>query len=378
MNNQRPLRPISSNLATPSHTRECSICKQDHFVFACKAFLKMPVADRSKAIKNSKLCLNCLRSTSHKAKDCTSRGCKSCDRRHNTLLHFSSSSNAKGESSKDVSQEEPAKHTPIVTSAIQDSEYSQVRLSTVRLQVLDVEERPHSCRALLDPGSQLNLITEALVSRLRLPRHSSNTPIIGINQMASFARDMVKVSLISNHYSYRREVECLVLKHITNRLPVTSFNKLKMKIPPNLKLADPSFHLPGDIDILISATVFWESLCVGQIKATEDHPVIQKTLFGWTLGEAIQDPGANQTSKICNLVTNHQLDESLTQLWENERIPERSNHTHKEKLCEKHFTRTHRRDPDGRFIVQLPFKDSSIEQGESRDMALRRLHSLKR
>lgn len=87
-----------------------------------------------------------------------------------------------------------------------------------------------------------------------------------------------------------------------------------MKIPPNLKLADPSFHLPGDIDILISATVFWESLCVGQIKATEDHPVIQKTLFGWTLGGAVRNPGANQTLKSCNLVTNHQVDENLIRL----------------------------------------------------------------
>lgn len=127
---------------------------------------------------------------------------------------------------------------------------------TVRLQVLDVEEKSHSCRTLLNPGSQSNLITEALLNRLRLLRHSSNTPIIGINQMASLARDMIKVSLISNHYSYRREVDCFVLKHITNRLPATSFNKLKIKIPPNLKLADPTFHLPGDIDILISATVF--------------------------------------------------------------------------------------------------------------------------
>lgn len=169
------------------------------------------------------------------------------------------------------------------------------------------------------------------------------------------------------------------MKHITNRLPATSFNKLKMKIPPNLKLADPSFHLPGDIDILISATVFWESLCVGQIKATEDHPVIQKTLFGWTLGGAIRDPGANQAPKSCNLVTNHQLDEGLTRLWESERISERSNYTHEDKLCEEHFTRTHRRDPDGRFVVQLSFKDGSIEQlGESRDMALRRFHSLER
>lgn len=131
MNKQRPSRPTSSNLATPSRTKECPVCKQDHFVFACEAFLKMPVADRSKSIRNNKLYLNCLRSTSHKAKDCTSRGCKSCDKRHNTLLHFSSESNARGESSKDVSQEEPAKHTPIVTSGVQDSENSQVWLSTV-------------------------------------------------------------------------------------------------------------------------------------------------------------------------------------------------------------------------------------------------------
>lgn len=211
INKQYPSKPTSSNVATSSHAIECPVCKQDHFVFTCEAFLKMPVADRPKAIRNSKPCLNCLRSTSHKAKDCTFRDCKSCDKQHNTLLHFLSASNIKSETSKDINQEEPARHMPTVNSTVQDSEHPQVWLSTVK--VLDVEGRPHLCQALLDPGSQSNLITEALVNRLRLPRYSSNTPIIGINQMASLARDMVKILLISNHYSYKREVDCLVLKH---------------------------------------------------------------------------------------------------------------------------------------------------------------------
>ncbi|KMQ87773.1 hypothetical protein RF55_12860 [Lasius niger] len=86
-------------------------------------------------------------------------------------------------------------HSSTVTNAtiLHEDGSRQVWLSTAIIQVLDVDGRAHPYRALLDPGSQSNLITEALTKKLRLPRRTANVPIIGVNQVMSLARDILKI-----------------------------------------------------------------------------------------------------------------------------------------------------------------------------------------
>jgi len=131
--------------------------------------------------------------------------------------------------------------------------------------------------------------------------------------------------------------------------------------------------------MLIGATIFWESLCVGRIKATSERPVLQKTLFDWILGGSSESTRQKRMPTHCNLITNQQLDASLTRFWEQEQCPKRITLTDEEKLCEQHFVETYRRDNEGRFIVQLSFRGDIIEQlGESKDIALRRFYTLER
>lgn len=261
-----------------------------------------------------------MRSTLHQAKNCSSRGCKTCGKRHNTLLHFAASSDAQADSQRNTKQRDAISHASTVTNATvrQENDNHQVWLSTAIIHVLDIRGKAHPCMALLDPGSQSNLITDALARKLKLSHHTANVSIIGVNKVMSLARDIVKVRISSRHYSFQRDVDCLVLKRITDKLPSVSFNKSKMNIPQNLRLADPNFHISGEVDMLIGATVFWESLCVGQIKATVEHPVIQKTLFGWILGGSSESTIQSRSPTLCNLITNQQLDTRLTKFWKSE------------------------------------------------------------
>ena len=71
------------------------------------------------------------------------------------------------------------------------------------------------------------------------------------------------------------------------------------------------------------------------------------------------------------------LDEKLEQFWKIEEV-----HTQKKKqiqqdFCEIHFSKTHTRDREGRFIVELP-KDDKVKLGDSFEQALRRFKSLER
>ncbi|KMQ91221.1 hypothetical protein RF55_8939 [Lasius niger] len=66
---------------------KCSFCKSDYSIYHCKDFLDLNTARRNAEIRKLKVCLNCLRSTSHVANKCPSSACRVCKAKHNTLLH---------------------------------------------------------------------------------------------------------------------------------------------------------------------------------------------------------------------------------------------------------------------------------------------------
>jgi len=54
-------------------------------------------------------------------------------------------------------------------------------------------------------------------------------------------------------------------------------------IPNNIKLADPNFNVSSSIDMLIGAELFWRIICAGQIRQSNNAPILQKTHFVWII-----------------------------------------------------------------------------------------------
>lgn len=65
---------------------------------------------------------------------------------------------------------------------------------------------------------------------------------------------------------FKAELRCLVLRKIVQDISNASMRRLDIRVPPGIKLADPNFMEPSKIDMLIGAGIFWDLLCVGQIK----------------------------------------------------------------------------------------------------------------
>ncbi|XP_063923056.1 uncharacterized protein LOC135137362 [Zophobas morio] len=140
-----------------------------------------------------------------------------------------------------------------------------------------------------------------------------------------------------------------------------------------IDLADPAFDKPGRIDMLIGAGLFWRILESGNHIQNYRQPAFQETKLGWIVGGELQTT-CQPTSLNCLLLT-EDLDEKLEQFWKIEEV-----HTQKKKqiqqdFCEIHFSKTHTRDREGRFIVELP-KDDKVKLGDSFEQALRRFKSL--
>ncbi|XP_018365041.1 PREDICTED: uncharacterized protein LOC108762507 [Trachymyrmex cornetzi] len=68
---------------------KCVGCSGNHSVSKCKEFLDKTVEQRGAFARQSRLCLNCLRS-GHFLQQCPSKSrCSHCSRSHHSLLHFS-------------------------------------------------------------------------------------------------------------------------------------------------------------------------------------------------------------------------------------------------------------------------------------------------
>ncbi|XP_024877872.1 uncharacterized protein LOC112458464, partial [Temnothorax curvispinosus] len=176
-------------------TARCKICKGGHPIYKCEELLKQSTPDKMKTIRDKRLCINCL-NPGHYAKDCRSATCKKCDNCHNTLLH---------RESEPQTSESSEKETPVVTCLTQGTSmqseletqtlvsekseepslsvyYTQrtetlVILSTIRVHAYDSKGNVQVCRALLDPGSQTNIVTTSLTNRLNLACSKEERPI---------------------------------------------------------------------------------------------------------------------------------------------------------------------------------------------------------
>jgi len=135
----------------------CQKCERSHQIYTCKHFLKLSPGDRMKFVRENKLCWNCLKVSSHIAKACKSNSCKTCGKRHNTLLHDSkkeSETQVTISSSQVTSPQvtSPQVHSPVsnVAHATMPNLASQIFLSTALADVYDSQGKKQTCRTLLD------------------------------------------------------------------------------------------------------------------------------------------------------------------------------------------------------------------------------------
>jgi hypothetical protein len=260
---------------------------------------------------------------------------------HNSLLHLT-------EPAAPVTTN-AAEDTPIVANHHCHSYESQVLLSTAVILVRDNTGQYQSCRALIDVGSQSNFVTVETCKRLRVNSKETNIRVTGIgNANGSIVNKIASLQVKSFHNAFGANLNCLVVPIITHSVPAESINASLLQIPNNIKLADPQFHRSGPIDILIGAEIFWDLLCVGQIKATKVHPVFQKTHLGWIAGGAMRLPAKLPQNSVTNLhvVTSavNPLDAPIAKFWEIEETPVHKSLTSAERACETHFISTVKRD----------------------------------
>jgi len=162
----------------------------------------------------------------------------------------------------------------------------------------------------------------------------------------------------------------VVLPSITRSLPAIKISKTELEVPSNIRLADPEFNVPREVDLLIGAEKFWDLICVGQIKLGKSKPTLQKSILGWIIAGTIGH-GKGQTRSHLNI--EQQLSDTVNRFWQIEDCLTQAKLTDKDKNVEECFTNSYSRNAEGRFI-KLSVNIRVLSQvGNSEENAKRRL-----
>ncbi|XP_055681854.1 uncharacterized protein LOC129789232 [Lutzomyia longipalpis] len=367
----------------------CTVCKKaSHKLWKCGHFKSMPALKRLETVNNLNLCSNCISESRsrHPIDKCPYPPCKHCGQMHNYWLH-DALTQSQSELPKDAPNpvlEETAR--PVVCSGVvplanqNNVEGHRAILKTACVKILDSQSNVHICRALLDFGSEISVMTTDLCQRLRL--NLSKSPygqVEGFQGQVSNIKHQVKATLVPRNGS-NISVLCQVTPKISSNLPTCRINPKDVRIPENFVLADPTWHQTGRIDLLIGAAHEDEIMLDDVYKLGEGKPSLRNTVFGWTIGGKWQpaNPLSQQSTAVCHTISLKTIDDTLEKFWKLEELPEESPQSVEQKEVEATYQSTTRRSETGQYIVQLPLKGNFGELGSNRSRAARQLNFLER
>lgn len=358
-----------ANASVASTSNRCHACDQSHLLYQCEMFKAMNVCDRRKIVNTNKLCFNCFRN-GHAAKGCRSlHKCFKCKRNHHTLLHLEESS---------CNNDERPMNEQVETTSHICTNHLTVFLQTAAVQVIDDAGKIHQVRALLDSGSMSNFMSTSLAKRLSNKMTNANICIAGIGQRESNVSRSVEAFVSSNVQQFSMKMYFLVIDSPTAELPTVKVDTTKWNTN-NVTLADPLFHTPGPIDIVIGCEAYWLVHCPERMCIGPNLPSLINTKFGWTIAGSVPIKAAVKRQSS-NVATHpNTLQESIQRFWELDAIPESSEHPDDHDPCEQLFKKTTVRNEEGRFVVKLPkICDPRSTLGESRSIAERRFYNTER
>lgn len=232
------------------------------------------------------------------------------------------------------------------------------------------------CRAMIDSGSQINLISTCFAKKLNLNFIQKPTEIYGVGNKKSVSSNRLNISIFNKEGSFNTRIEAIVLSQITSYQPSESLD-INQYISDDVVLADAGFCQPNTIDMLLGADIFPKIIQEGVKSLGNGLPNLINTVNWVVMGSFKGDSSLEKS--FCGVLT-EELDflENAPRLWdmEDSETFSRKPISLEEQRSETIFEETTIRGDDGKFIVQLP--KSKFNLGESYRIALQRFSYLER
>ncbi|XP_044729583.1 uncharacterized protein LOC123292935 [Chrysoperla carnea] len=266
------------------------------------------------------------------------------------------------------------------TSCNSPQQNSTVLLATAIVYIQDCNGEKQQARFILDSASQAHLLTANCRKRLGLPMSKVYNSISGIGSNSNPAHGQSNLTFFSRYDPLKSyNINVLVVNKITNQLPTSPINTESMSCFKNLPLADEKYHQPGPIDGIIGAQLFPHLFYTGRVTTSKSSPIAVESSLGYVvMGCAPLLSSTDQTQIFCTTMDEPPIENILKRFWELEEVSVSVAMDPEDEYCENLFVSTVDRDPTGRYIVSLPFKNHPSNLGDSYSFAYKRYLSLER
>ncbi|BET00524.1 Retrotransposon protein [Nesidiocoris tenuis] len=339
-------------------TRSCFICKGNHTVVNCFRFRAATPQHRLDLLRSFHGCLNCL-SVFHKQSECTSAySCQKCQRRHHTDLHVAQNDGETPAPRRASSQPRTGSQTGAPSSSFAGAatnRQSGVLLGTITAVLKAVDGTPLTFRGVLDPGSQYSFATEDCARKLRCPTRPFRGHISGVDQTPLHSvKGMASLTFLPPQTDASLATEAVIVPTITPPLPQVELQSACWDYYRSYDLSDQDFAKPGPISFLIGADLFPEVITGAPITLLSNGPRLMPTVFGLTvMGRYEEEP---DTRSSLALLAHGSLTPIIERFWQIEEPSFDTKMSPEDEYCEQHFTSSHYRTDDGRYVVSLPFR----------------------
>ncbi|XP_070854664.1 uncharacterized protein [Drosophila suzukii] len=187
-------------------------------------------------------------------------------------------------------------------------------------------------------GSELSYISERCVKAIGLARSPSRILVTGTSSIkAETTRGFTTLDLQSRISDHTMKVRAHVLSKITSTLARHVIAASALKAFAGFELADSDYQSLAPVDILLGSDYFWTVFTGQKMFDNQGNIIAISTIFGW---EFHGNP--------------------------------------KDDEVEEHFVMTHTRDSKGRYIVELPFKNSKEQFSDTLQGTLTRFRGVER
>ena len=131
-------------------------------------------------------------------------------------------------------------------------------LATPWVNALGLNGTKIQVRVLIDPGSQISLVTQALCNLLSLNCRTSQTHIQGIGEKTAAVSSKVACLTIQPHFNstFSLEVDSIVFPKLSSNKPPIKGGISNSEYLRGLQLADPMYLETSRIDILLGASAY--------------------------------------------------------------------------------------------------------------------------
>lgn len=127
-------------------------------------------------------------------------------------------------------------------------------------------------------------MTERFARLLAIKEERANYQVSGLNGSVTQLKRRVRAKVATRSNNFETQLELLIAPKITGDQPVKSIDVSKWDVPPDVKLADPTFNIKGRVDMLLGVGVFWDLIKTGRIELGPNRPTLTETDLGWVVG----------------------------------------------------------------------------------------------